>query len=69
LLGTASALLKDAAQKGAVVRREATCGIAADNPLTGADGLFLFLRNDPETVQEAPSDAGPGRGPFWARTL
>jgi hypothetical protein len=32
--GTASALLRVAAGQGAVVRREAACGIAADNLLT-----------------------------------
>jgi hypothetical protein len=35
LLGTASALLRKAAGHGAVVRREAMWGIAADNLLTG----------------------------------
>jgi hypothetical protein len=35
LLGTASALLREAAGHGAVVRREAMWGIAADNLLTG----------------------------------
>jgi hypothetical protein len=34
LLGTASALLRKSAGRGAVVRREAACGIAADNLLT-----------------------------------
>jgi hypothetical protein len=34
LLGTASALLSEVAEQGAVVRREAACGIAADNLLT-----------------------------------
>jgi hypothetical protein len=32
--GTASALLSEAAGQGAVVRREAACGIGADNLLT-----------------------------------
>ena len=36
LLGTASAQLKEAAGQGAVVRREAACGFAADNLLTEA---------------------------------
>jgi hypothetical protein len=35
LLGTTSALLREAAGQGAVVRREDGCGIAADNLLTG----------------------------------
>jgi hypothetical protein len=35
LLSNASALLKEVARQGAVVRREGTCGIAADNLLTG----------------------------------
>jgi hypothetical protein len=34
LLDTASALLKEAATYGAVVRREGACGIGADNLLT-----------------------------------
>jgi hypothetical protein len=34
LRGNASALLKKGAGRGAVVRREAACGIAADNLLT-----------------------------------
>jgi hypothetical protein len=34
LPGTTSALLSQDARQGAVVRREATCGIAADNLLT-----------------------------------
>jgi hypothetical protein len=40
LLGTASALLKEAAGQGAVVQREAACGIAADNLLTGRTPLI-----------------------------
>jgi hypothetical protein len=35
LSGTTSALLRALAGQGAVVRREAACGIAADNLLTG----------------------------------
>jgi hypothetical protein len=34
VLGTTSALLREVAGHGAVVRREAACGIAADNLLT-----------------------------------
>jgi len=39
-LGTASALLNEVAAQGAVVRREAACGIAADNLLTGRTPLI-----------------------------
>jgi hypothetical protein len=39
LLGTASALPRAPAGQGAVVRREAACGIAADNLLTVLKGL------------------------------
>jgi hypothetical protein len=35
LPGTTSALLKQVARQGAVMRREAACGIAADKLLTG----------------------------------
>jgi hypothetical protein len=35
LLRTASDLLMELARRSAVVRREATCGIVADNLLTG----------------------------------
>jgi hypothetical protein len=35
LRGNASALLRKSAGRGAVVRRKAACGIAADNLLTG----------------------------------
>jgi hypothetical protein len=42
LLGTASALLKEAAGHGAVVRREAMRGIGADNLLTGRKPLDLI---------------------------
>jgi len=38
-LGTASALLKERARQGAVVRQKATCWIAADNLLTGETAL------------------------------
>jgi hypothetical protein len=37
LRGTASTLLNMGAERGAVVRRVAACGIAADNLLTGRD--------------------------------
>jgi hypothetical protein len=37
LLGTASVVLRRHAEQGAVVRREAACGIAADNLLTGQE--------------------------------
>jgi hypothetical protein len=40
MLGTASALLREAAGQGAVVRREAACGIVADNLLTGRTPLI-----------------------------
>ncbi len=40
LLSTASTLLKEAAGQGVVVRREAACGIAADNLLTGRTPLI-----------------------------
>jgi hypothetical protein len=36
--GTTSALLKGVPGQGAVVRREAACGIAADNLLTASTG-------------------------------
>jgi hypothetical protein len=42
LRGNASALLKKSAGRGAVVRREAACGIAADNLLTGQTPLELI---------------------------
>ena len=42
LLGTASALSKEAAGHGAVVRREAMRGIGADNLLTGRKPLDLI---------------------------
>jgi hypothetical protein len=48
--GTTSALLREAAEQGAMLRRGATCGIAADNLLT-ASGLNLIA-------------AEPGTGPL-----
>jgi hypothetical protein len=57
MLGTTSALLKEAAGQGAMLRRRATCGIAADNLLT-ASGLNLIaaeLGNRPEAVGCNPS--------------
>jgi hypothetical protein len=41
LLSTASAALTEVPGQGAAMRREATCGIAADNLLTGHDPVCL----------------------------
>src|SRR4029453_3937112 len=57
MLGTTSALLKEAAGQGAMLRRRATCGMAADTWLRAA-GLNLIaaeLGNRPEAVGCNPS--------------
>ena len=54
LLGTASDVLSQDAGRGAVVRREAKCGVAADNLLTAsvAAGMRLLqeLRQQPPPI-------------------
>lgn len=61
LLGTASALLTEVAGKGAVVRREAACGIAANNLLTGR-----ALDQEPRRVDVV---LARGRRASWRQAL
>ena len=71
-LGTTSALLREPAEQGAVVRREAACGIAADNLLTGVETSAVSqdpLSCRPARPTQALSDYAvlPISSRIWAR--
>jgi hypothetical protein len=61
MLGTTSALLREAAGQGAVVQRGAACGIAADNLLTGRTPSILHGRGSGQTAV-ATRGCALGRG-------
>ena len=66
LLGTASALVGEVTGQGAVVRREAGCGIDADNLLTAARPHGDRLDSILERLFGNLLQWGPGMTRIWA---
>jgi hypothetical protein len=70
LLGTASARSPELARQGAVVGREAACGIAADNLLIGRTERRNIWRTSRHRLRPSVDEQAPwiSLGGCWART-